>query len=321
MPLEAGIDITKDAVLRRVTQEQIFEAYLGLPVDTGTAYINPLRLDKRPSCKYYYNALGKLYFHDWGKYHWDCFAMVQFKYGGCSFAEALKIIIKDFKLNGLSATNAVVEFTPTPKSRDQISIKVRDWNPNDIAYWQQYGIVVDLLKYYKVYPCSSAWVNGEHYTFHSNDPCYAYWFGQGKFKLYFPKRSYNRFYQNIQKGDNFLQGYQQRNKDADYIVITKSYKDVMCMYNFGINSVAVISEYHLVEKEFYDQIKAQYNHVFTLFDNDLAGRTLTNKYRRAYNTIPLIFPWTLEKDFSDNFKKYGPQKLITIIEWIKENMN
>src|SRR5690348_17222810 len=113
MPILPGIPLRKDEILSRVTQEQIFEAYLGLPIDVGTTYINPLRADKSPGCRYYYRG-SKLYFHDFGKYHWDCFAVVQYKFN-CSFIESLRIIVRDFHLNNLSATNNVVEYVPETK--------------------------------------------------------------------------------------------------------------------------------------------------------------------------------------------------------------
>jgi len=309
MPIEPGINLTKETILSKVTQEQIFEAYLGLPVDTGTSYINPLRVDKRPGCRYYYNALGKLYFHDFGKNHWDCFAVVQYKFA-CTFAECLKIIVKDFSLNHLSSTNNVVKYIPETKIREVIKVSVRDWNDKDIEYWAQYNISPTILKIGNVYPCKSVWINDEHYKIKSIDPCYCYYFGNNMYKLYFPFRDYNRFFQNIHLSDNTLQGFHLLPASGPYLVLTKSYKDVLSLYSFGIVSAAVLSEYHLIKEELYEHLLSRFPLIVTLFDNDETGRKLTIKYINKYRTPYLLFPiGSFAKDFSDNVKRFGVDKM------------
>jgi hypothetical protein len=307
MPIEPGIELRKDNILKRVTQEQIFEAYLGLPVDTDTNYINPLRIDKEPGCRYYYNSLGKLYFKDFGsKHHWDCFAVVQYKYG-CNFIEALKIIVKDFSLNGLEATNSVVQYIPPIKTRSVIKVQVRDWTKEDLQYWLQFNITYDILKLGNIHPCKAVWFGEEYYRCKSNDPCYCYYFGRDLYKLYFPKRKKgeNRFIQNLSINDDMLQGLSLLPESAPYLILTKSYKDVLSLLSFGINSVAVHSEYHIIKRDLYENLHTRFPIIYTLFDNDPAGRSLSIRYRDLYNVQNLLFPMGWLKDFSDNVKQKG----------------
>ena len=93
------VQLNKDNILKKTTQEAIMEKYLGLPVDLDKSYINPLRNDHEPGCKYWYSKTGKLYFHDFSRgFMWDCFAVVQHKYD-LSFYAALSRINKDMALN------------------------------------------------------------------------------------------------------------------------------------------------------------------------------------------------------------------------------
>src|SRR5688572_2268496 len=271
MPVESEILLTKDNILKFVTQEQIFEAYLGLPIDTGTFYANPLRLDKHPGCRYYYDGLGKLYFKDFaGKFHWDCFAVVQYKYGGIKFVEALRIIARDFKLNGLTPTNNTVQYTPPPKEREVIKVSLREWEKEDLDYWKQFNISLEILKRFNVHPCKALWMNRQYYKCKKNDPCYCYYFGKDLYKLYFPsrKKGENRFFQNISIKDDMLQGLLQLPEKGDYLVITKSYKDVMSLASFGIPAVSVHSEYHVIKQEQYDRLHNRFPNIISLFDND-----------------------------------------------------
>ena len=323
MPIEPGIALRKDIILQKVTQEQIFEAYLGLPVDTGVNYINPLRIDKNPGCRYYYNNLGKLYFKDFaGKHHWDCFAVVQYKYG-CNFIDALRIVVKDFNLNGLAATNNVVQFIPTKKSRAIIRVTTRDWNQQDLDFWIRFNIDQKLLKLGNVYPCKAVFFGEEYYRCKTNDPCYCYYGGGPYYKLYFPRRKKgdNKFITNVSINDEFLFGIHLLPASAPYIILTKSYKDVLSLYSFGVIACSVHSEYHLINSVLYEKIKDKFPKVYTLMDNDVAGRDLSNKYRNTYDTHPLLFPMRWPKDFSDNVQQKGVDKMKEVIQWAKQAYN
>lgn len=320
MPIEPGIDLKKEEVFKRLTEEQIFEKYLGITVDETTSFTNPLRLDKRAGCRFYRAANGRLYFKDFSKkYHWDCFNVVQELYN-CSFVEALRIIIQDFRLN---KTPVLYEhtFTPVEKKRRKIQIAVRNYDQQDVDYWEQFGITVDLLYQYKVYPCKAVWLNGEYYRCKTVDPCYAYYFGRidgiEVFKLYFPFREDNRFFQNIHVEDDFLQGEQQLTQETNTVIITKSYKDVIAMKLYGLEAVAPLSEYHLITPEKYEWICNLYANVFITGDNDSTGRAFILAHNKEYNVPYGVFPFSMEKDFTDNIKKFGLHKVKNIVDLLK----
>ena len=121
MPIQPGIEITKQAILDRISEEKIMEKYLGLQIDTETFYQNPLRPDKRAGCRFYYNSKGRLYFHDWGKFHWDCFAVIQYRYGD-TFMQALRRIAHDFSLHDVEVQYFQREAPPI-KQREEVRHK------------------------------------------------------------------------------------------------------------------------------------------------------------------------------------------------------
>lgn len=322
MPVEPGIPLLKDEVLKRITEEEIFERYLQLPVDENVQYINPLRVDSNPGCKYYHNNQGKLRFKDFSKgYNWDCFAVVQYIYS-CSFIDALRIIVKDFKLN-----TEIVKYESNKevrvRERYKIEIKTRAWDTSDLDYWFRFNITTNILSYYSVYPCKSIWVNGEYYRCRKNDPCYAYYFSNDLYKLYFPKRikGENRFFTNVILSDNFLQGYSQLPPFGDLLIITKSYKDIMSLYSFNLLAVAPQSESQIINQEQYEILSSRFHNIISLGDNDSSGRRFLNNHKRSYNIPSFLFPWTMEKDFSDNVKKFGKDKIQEIINQVKEYEN
>lgn len=316
MPIQPGIELKKEEVLKRISEEQIFEKYLQLPVDETTTYHNPLRVDKRAGCRYYRGRNGRLYFKDFSKgYHWDCFNVVEFIYN-CSFIDALKIIIQDFQLNKEVPKR---DFTPEPieKNRVIIQITAREWNNQDIEYWGKYNINLSHLGYFRVYPCKAVWINREYYQCRPNDPCYAFYFGKINnvdiFKLYFPLREYNRFFQNVHIEDNILQGFNQLQYKSDTLVITKSLKDVICLTILSLESVAPVSEYQIITQEQFDFFKSKYKHIVVLGDNDETGRQFIIKHAKKYNISHYLFPKSMGKDISDNISLYGINRIKSIV--------
>ena len=208
MGIESGEFITKDDILNNIHEEDIFERYLGIKPDLSWTYANPLRVDKRPGCRFYYDNRGRLIFFDFSRrISYDCFNIVQIRYGNCNFYKALKIIARDFNLSNIKGTEkAKKKLFINKKVKTIIKIKARHWESKDIRYWNKYHIsevfkLVPYLKFMNVYPCSSIWINDTYFRVSPDELCYAYYFGKDSkgvdnIKLYFPLRKYNRFIHN-----------------------------------------------------------------------------------------------------------------------------
>ena len=60
-------------------------------------------------------------------------------------------------------------------------------------------------------------------------------------------------------------------KMGEYLVVTKSLKDVMTLYNLGIPAIAPISENCFLSEAQYHRLKERFKHIILLYDNDRPG--------------------------------------------------
>ena len=353
--------LTRKYILERISQEDIMEKYLGIQVNFNELICSPLRVDPNPTCGFKYSQKGVLRFRDFAGYFWgDCFDVVAYRLNQNyaelqrydipfiysnnkrGFGVILDKIARDFKLhkysNNIDEEDAII-YTKSAQldkinSITKINIKKREWNIHDKHYWEPYGIFQKsfIENLFKVYPVEHAWINGTViYNYTKNDPCYAYYFGTDEndvhiFKLYFPyrKKGENRFIQNkamIQGLDQFIPN--------DIGVITKSYKDVMCLYKYDISSIALNAENAPLTVGEFNSIKHYCNHWFTLTDYDYSGIKVACDMRRLHNTTPLFitdYPFKISnigkfkngiKDFSDMRKIFKHTKTEEIVNQIK----
>ena len=253
--------LTKQEILKKVSQSTIFATYLGLPVElvqhcinSGELICNPLRLDNHPTAGFRYNNKGKLKFKDfandnfWG----DCFDVVALimsniyhkPYDVSNKEDFIKILrhitftFKDIFYGQEKDINLVNEInTAISNIKHQkpiIELVVREWNQYDKAYWKNFGVPLQFLNVNFIYPIDQYYINRKinpepKYFYNVDDPCYGYCLGQDRsgvynIKLYFPNREKGatKFISNC----NHLEGIYNLDKhDYDIIVITKSTKD------------------------------------------------------------------------------------------------
>lgn len=60
-------------------------------------------------------------------------------------------------------------------------------------------------------------------------------------------------------------------KGGNYVVVTKSMKDVMVLYEYGIPAIAPCSENLFITDSQYERLKKKYKRVILLYDNDEPG--------------------------------------------------
>ena len=281
----------KEWVLERIPQEQIMEYYLHVPIQVKQKFKSPLREDNNPSCAFFYSKGGKLYFRDFSKSEsLDCFDIASMVLG-TDFRGTLRQIIQDFNLNG------VTQFKP--KSYDHLieakdlartessHIEVVPLTRNDlwhmdsagIQFWDKIGITPATLRLYKVLQLDLARCNRKTvYSYDPENPGFAYYFGGNLFKLYFPYSTGIRFLQNT----NCLQGLQQLPETGPLLVVTKSMKDVMLFYEYGIPAVAPQSESFCFNDPCVLDWQKRFKRIVIVYDYDYTGVKFANKWRKKY---------------------------------------
>lgn len=322
--------ITKELILSKVSEETLMEHYLGLPVKKGI-FRSPLRHDNNPTCSFSKDRNGRLVLHDFsGDFHGDAFEVVKRLYH-VPYYEALEIIANDFGIidnpsyqkheKKIEYSNVIFEDSGV----NNIQIEVKDFSKAELAWWKSFGISKETLTKYDVYSCKNVFLNGYYLTSSSeSDYIFAYYRGTvdgiDYFRVYFPNRVKYRFLSNW--SHTMIQGVKQLPKSGDYLIITKSMKDVMVLHEFGIPSIAPNSETMFLTDKQYEIVKSRFKNIFLFYDNDLAGISNMNKIKSKFKDIKCIWiPRKFSKDISDFYKKYGKHNTEKLINIAKVKFN
>lgn len=315
--------LTKQYILDRISQEEIMEKYLGVPVNKetlqGCSVKSPLRVDNSPTCNYWYNENGKLRFRDWsGHFHGDCFDVVAYRLGvGTSKKEFMLIlhtIAKDFRIHKYTEYNEVINYNNKTKEFFNAKKKVksiviykiipRQIEIHDRRYWGRFNINENILRAYYVYFAQEIYMSKDGlpfvniYRYNPKDPAYCYYGGKDNrnidiWKIYFPMRKAKGEIGFLSNG-SFLQGKHTLTTDR-VCVINKSLKDVMALRSIGIQGVAPSTETSLITKQDYLFLKSRFDFIVSCMDYgiegklDRAGISMAKQLRDIYGITPIMF--------------------------------
>jgi hypothetical protein len=320
----ASLQITKDEILKYITELQILERYCSNYKTIDSSFKSEFYNDRNASCRIVISASGIPYYKDFGNGdYFLAFDYVSRKYGS-NYHETCNIIANDF---GLKNSN----FKVTPqlllindalklvKIKSNIQVVVRPFNMLDYHYWNQYHISLATLQLFNVKACKNVYlVKGDkHYVFnHKNDnPLYSYKFFKNNteyLKIYSPYSTTKegKWLSNV--GADCLQGYDQLPETGDTLFITKSLKDVMTFYELGYSAVGLQAETNKLSKKSYNELVKRFKRVILVLDNDDQGYTSTGDFLLEYDIEFFFIPD--EKDISDYIKKYGYKKAFNLIK-------
>ena len=370
--------LTKDFIESKVSQEAIVSKYLGIPMDVVKDCIANNRLiesvfrddDRNKSMGIQYNAKGKLKVRDFGGFGFfeDIYGVVAYV---LSIAYERQIDTnnkKDFYfiLQHIASTfSDIVEgkavdeninkelegaISKAKSKKVLIDIVPRSWNKDDKALWNKWHIDLNYLNTHFVVPVEQYYLNRTYdsepkYYYKAKDPCYAYMLGKNRqgvylIKLYFPLRDRNKQHKFI-TNCNVLEGLPNLELDNyDYIIITKSSKDRLCIGNHLINhplyggseklNIGIINvpsenyELNDVEYEYLVNKLSPNGIIFSFFDFDTTGRKGARYLKETYG-IPYIFITRGEfglynyraKDFSDLCELYSVKDIINFVNETK----
>lgn len=318
-----GIDrtLTKEYILANVTQEEIFEKFLGVSVKYGTIFCSPLRKDDNPTCSFKKMPSGVILYRDWAdEKALNCFDLVM-KLCNCDFVSSLLYIEQALILNKKNIryvepkNKKSVTYKKSNKQIIQVELS-KTFQPEVITYLTEYFITYQQTKLFNVFPIKKVWLNDKLiYQYNKNDPAIAYYFGKNennqRWKIYFFKRrSRFRFLCNT----NRINGWIQLPEKGKLLVITKSLKDVICLYRFGIPAIAMQNETTIPYDYIIKELQERFQNIVSLYDFDRTGVVNANKLKRLYK-IPYLFFRKINnvKDFSDYLKEFGLEKTQRLI--------
>lgn len=308
-------DITLDWILSKVTEYDIYAKYIG-EFKVGMIYNSPFRKDKNPSFGIFYSKrTNQLLFKDHGT--GECgnvIKFVQLYTGITNYPDILKDIVNRLNINN-STKLTTTQYKPPTET--VIGIVRQNFTETDKKYWSQFNIDINTLKKFNVFSIKYYLCNGiVKGIYKDTNPMYAYKV-YNNFKIYRPLGDkYTKWRNNLTEYD--IQGYEQLPQKGDTLIITKSMKDVMCLYKMGIPAISPSSESTFIPDKCLEELKTRFKRILILFDRDIAGIKYLRKISKKTGLEPLLINKKFNaKDVSDAIKLNGFE---TIKNWIKTEL-
>lgn len=301
-------NLTLEYILSKVTEYDIYSHYLG-QFKVGGLYHSPFRRDRNPSFAIYYSKRSnKLLFKDHGTdVCGDIIKFVSLYTGKTQYLDILKDIIERMNITPDTILDSSKQYIPTGETI--IGIVRQNFTQTDYNYWSQFHISKETLKKYdvssiKYYLCNGI-VKG---IYKETNPMYAYKV-YNHFKIYRPLADkYTKWRNNLTEYD--IQGYKQLPKKGNILIITKSLKDVMCLYEMGIPAISPSSESTFIPETVIEALKKRFKRILILFDRDDTGVRYLRKISLKTGLNGLLVNKRFKaKDISDAIKLNGFEKI------------
>lgn len=320
-------------ILIRASELDILTFYLGIK-NIPCVINSPLRKDKKPSFGLYSNDGVKIYYIDLSKGNKGGVIDLLMKMWNTDYQTTLQRIYNDLPkftaANGKISCHIKKNHTKNYSDNSDLQCKIRDWQPYDIKYWEQYGVSLEWLKFGDIYPISHIIVVKDKgkYVIPADKLAYAYIERKDNkvsLKIYQPK---SKRYKWINKHDSSVWDlWDKLPQQGDKLIITSSRKDALCIWeNTGIPACSLQAESYLPKEHVVDELKKKFKNIYVLYDNDFTsevnhGELLGFTMATTFGLKQLKLPNYLKsKDSSDLVKNYGRQQLKdTIYKLLKKD--
>lgn len=287
----------------------------------GKLMNSPLRNDdKIPSFAIFPSKTGDLLFKDHGSGESGNAIKFIKLYRGIQTREELERellrIVRRMNPNETIRTNNYTK--PVGSGVADIGIVRQPFTDIDKRYWKQFHISIDTLKKFNVFSikyflCNRV-VRG---TYKEDSPMYAYKV-YDKFKIYRPLASkYTKWRTNLT--NRHVQGLAELPKEGgNLLIITKSLKDVMCLYEMGFNAIAASSETTFIPDDILKSLRTKWKHIVILYDRDAPGMKNARKYSKQYKFDAIFVHKKFKaKDVSDAVKA---NSFFAVKEWLTKTV-
>ena len=292
-------------LLDKVDDYTIYSYYLG-PFKPGKLMNSPLRSDdKMPSFCIFPTKEGALLFKDHGTGVAGNALKFMKLYKGIQTRDELeRELLRIFRKSNPTSSAATVTRSYTPREDTDIGIVRQPFTEGDKKYWKQFHISIDTLKRFNVFSikyflCNRV-VRG---TYKEDSPMYAYKV-YDKFKIYRPLASkYTKWRTNLT--NRHVQGLAELPYEGgNLLIITKSLKDVMCLYEMGFNAIAASSETTFIPNDIIKSLRKKWKHIVILYDRDATGMLKSREYSKQYKFDAIFVHKKFKaKDISDAVKE------------------
>lgn len=292
-------------LLDKLTDYDIYSYYVG-QFKIGKLFNSPLRSDdKDPSFAIFKGMNGGLFFKDHGSGEGgNAIKFVKLYKNIDTKDELERELLRIVRKMNPNSGNAIRTYSYSVDSGPtDIGIVRQPFTDVDKRYWKQFHISIDTLRKFQVFSikyflCNRV-VRG---TYKETSPMYAYKVDD-KFKIYRPLASkYTKWRTNLTNRN--VQGLSELPVEGgNLLIITKSLKDVMCLYEMGFNAIAASSETTFIPDDILDSLRHKWKNVIMLYDRDKTGMLESRKYSKQYKLDALFVHKRFKaKDVSDAVK-------------------
>jgi hypothetical protein len=322
--------VTKELLYDHIKDIDIYNMYMdGKPVHINKAMLSPLRKESNVSFGFFIKN-NEILFNDFTLGGGDCIRFVQLKYK-LSFTDALAQIVNDFNLQShfITANVKKIDIKRTiTQDKDEIiknnvkfriTKRSRRWTIADKKFWTQFGISLEVLKFYNVEPIDYFFVNGK--AIKADRIAYAFTERKDGYESYKIYQPYNRDYKWLNNhNDSVWQGWSQLPENSGDLILTKSLKDVMAINNnLNIPSISLQAESVKPKNKIVEELRFRFDNIYLLYDNDYDkstnwGQKYAKELTEEHGFINLMIPDKYKsKDYSDLIKNHGVKSSINII--------
>lgn len=292
-------------LLDKLTDYDIYSYYVG-QFKIGKLFNSPLRSDdKNPSFAIFKGMNGGLFFKDHGSGEGgNAIKFIKLYKNIDTKDELERELLRIVRKMNPNSGNAIRTYSYSVDSGPtDIGIVRQPFTDVDKRYWKQFHISIDTLRKFQVFSikyflCNRV-VRG---TYKETSPMYAYKVDD-KFKIYRPLASkYTKWRTNLTNRN--VQGLSELPVEGgNLLIITKSLKDVMCLYEMGFNAIAASSETTFIPDDILDSLRHKWKNVIMLYDRDKTGMLESRKYSKQYKLDALFVHKRFKaKDVSDAVK-------------------
>lgn len=317
---QAAVPLSKK--LESVDEGEILARWFG--IERIPCVMNsPFRDDKTPSFSVRMAKNGHIYGHDFATGERFSVPDMVMKAEKVDFATAATMIL-DGRYGDFTRDASVP--LPKPVCVSEIDVVTREFNENDLAFWQSFGITKPWLEFGHVYAVSGIVFRTDGYVKDMKADEYAY-----AYVTFFKGRRHIKVYQPFSKsrkwmndGDGITQVWNLMDRLPEIgkaVIITSSLKDALCLWaNTGIPSCCPQSESANLDETIVEDLKRRFRRVLVLFDNDFGkprnpGQEGAKKACETFGLENIVIDaWWGCKDPSDLYRKHGREILFRIMK-------
>ena len=317
---KTAITMSLRDLLDKLNDYDIYSYYLG-NIKPKKLINSPLRTDDQiPSFAIFPSKDGRgLLFKDHGSGEsGNALKFLKLYKGIQNRNELEKELLRIVRKVNPAKVNRPIVYTNSTLNNTEIGIVRQPFTEVDKKYWKQFHISTNTLKKFNVFSIKYFLCNGVvRGTYKEDNPMYAYKVVD-KFKIYRPLASkYTKWRTNLTS--RHVQGLFEIPRDGgDLLIITKSLKDVMCLYEMGFNAISPSSETTFIPDDILDSLRKKWKNIIIMYDRDEAGMKNARKYSKKYK-LDAIFVHKIfkAKDVSDAVRD---NSFFAVKEWLTKTV-